>query len=82
MTARATISKNMLDELIRAKLGDEEKCQGVRPMPVAWRVRVNGGPNWAIPGWTGDSDSVGRCTERIAEYLRVLRLQFDIPEEA
>jgi len=81
MTDRSTITKKMLDELIRAKLGDEEKCRGVRPMPVAWRRRSNGGPNWVIPGWTGDSDSVGRCTDRISEYLRVLRSQFDIPEE-
>lgn len=79
---RAVITKNMLDELIRAKLGDEEKCKGVRPMPVAWKMRANGGPNWMIPGWTGDSEAVGQCTERIAEYLRVLRMQFDIPEEA
>ena len=79
---RAIITKNMLDELIRAKLGDEEKCGGVRPMPVAWKVPVNGGPNWTIPGWTGDSHAVNLCTERIAEYLRVLRSQFDIPEGA
>ena len=82
MTTRAIISKNTLDELIRAKLGDEERCTGVQPMPVRWKVRANGGPNWVIPGWTGDSGAVGRCTERISEYLRVLRSQFDIPEEA
>jgi hypothetical protein len=46
-----------------------------------WRLRTPDGPNWMIPGWTGDSDAVSRCTERIAEYLRVLRSQFDIPEE-
>ena len=79
---RAIITKNMLDELIRAKLGDEEKCRGVRPMPVAWKTPTNGGPNWVIPGWTGDSGAVSECTERIAEYLRVLRAQFDIPEGA
>jgi len=79
---RAIITKNMLDELIRAKLGDEEKCTGVRPMPVAWKIPANGGPNWVIPGWTGDSHAVNQCTERIAEYLRVLRSQFNIPEGA
>ena len=81
MAGRSTITKKMLDELIRAKLRDEHKCLGVRPMPVAWQLRANGGPNWVIPGWTGDSASVGQCTERISEYLRVLRSQFDIPEE-
>jgi hypothetical protein len=82
MTTRAVIGKHVLDGLIRAKLGDAEECRGARPLPVAWKPRANGGPNWAIPGWTGDSDAVTRCTERIAEYLRILRSQFDIPEEA
>jgi hypothetical protein len=82
MTTRAIISKDTLDALIRAKLGDEDKCNGVQPMPVRWKPRSNGGPNWIIPGWTGDSTTVGRCTERLAEYLRVLRSRFDIPEEA
>jgi len=79
--ARAVITKQTLDQLIRAKIGDEGKCGGVHPMPVMWRMRTPDGCNWIIPGWTGDSDSVSRCTERIAEYLRVLRAQFDIPEE-
>jgi hypothetical protein len=82
VATRAIISKHTLDELIRAKLGDEDKCQQVWPMPVAWRSRADGGPNWAIPGWTGDSHAVGRCTQRLSEYLRILRSQFDIPEEA
>src|SRR5689334_15719020 len=82
MTTRASITKSMLDELIRAKLGDEERCRGVRPMPVAWKTRANGGPNRTLRGWTGDSAAVAHCTERIAEYLRILRSQFDIPEEA
>lgn len=78
---RAVISKQVLDELIRAKIGDDDRCRGVHPMPVMWRLRTPDGPNWMIPGWTGDSDAVSRCTERLAEYLRVLRSQFDIPEE-
>ena len=80
MVARAIISKNMLDGLIRAKL--TEDCANVDPMPVIWRQRVNGGCNWVVPGWTGDSSAVQRCVDRMGDYLRILRTQFDIPEEA
>src|SRR6185503_15082050 len=41
MPERAVISKHLLDELIRAKLGGIP-CRGVDPLPVAWRARVNG----------------------------------------
>lgn len=80
MAARAIISKNMLDGLIRAKLLEE--CKNVDPMPVIWRQPVNGGCNWVIPGWTGDSQAVQGCVDRMGDYLRILRTQFDIPEEA
>ena len=77
---RAVISKNLLDELIRAKLGDI--CRGVHPLPVVWRAPANGGCNWVVPGWTGDSDAIGRCMDHMSEYLRILRTQFDIRDEA
>ena len=80
MASRAIISKNVLDGLIRAKL--TEHCANVDPLPVIWRRPVNGGCNWVVPGWTGDSHSVQRCVDLIGDYLRVLRAQFDIPEEA
>ena len=81
MPERAVISKQLLDELIRAKL-DSTLCRGVDPLPVAWRTRANGGCNWVVPGWTGDSGAITRCMDHMAEYLRILRTQFDIPEEA
>ena len=78
---RAVVNKNVLDEMIRVRMGDKE-CPGVKPLPVVWRRRVNGdGCNWAISGWTGDSNAVQRCNERMGEYLRSLRAQFDIPDE-
>ena len=80
MPERAVISKHLLDELIRAKL-DASLCRGADPLPVAWRARANGGCNWVVPGWTGDSDAISRCTQHMAEYLRILRTQFDIPGE-
>ena len=80
MAARAIISKNMLDGLIRAKL--TEQCGNVDPLPVIWRPATNGGCNWVVPGWTGDSNSVQRCIDRMGDYMRILRTQFDIPEEA
>ena len=79
---RAIVKKQVLDELIRAKLQDTEVCKGVKPLPVAWRVRSNGGCNWTIPGWTGDSAAVFACTERMRQYLQLLKLRYDIPEEA
>jgi hypothetical protein len=80
MPERAVISKHLLDELIRAKL-EGIPCRGVDPLPVAWRTRANGNCNWVVPGWTGDSDAINRCMQDMAEYLRILRTQFDIPEE-
>ena len=43
--------------------------------------RDAGGCNWMIPGWTGDARLVESCVEQIADYLRFLRDQFDIPED-
>jgi len=77
---RAVVSKHILDEMIRARIGDHA-CAGVKPLPVAWRARQGEGCNWVVSGWTGDSDAVRTCTERLAEYLRSLRAQFDIPDE-
>ena len=77
---RAVVSKNILDEMIRARMGDNE-CPGVKPLPIVWRRRLNGGCNWAVSGWTGDSEAVRACNERLGDYLRSLRAQFDVPEE-
>ena len=79
--ARSLVSKQVLDQLIRAKLVEERICAGVKPLPVAWRRPVNGNCNWAIPGWTGESAAVLACTERMRAYLQDLRYQFDIPDE-
>ena len=51
--AKATISKRVLDTLIRAKLARMEHCDKIEPLPVAWRKRDGNGCNWEIPGWTG-----------------------------
>ena len=77
---RTVVEKQVLDELIRAKLGDEQECKGVRPLPVAWRRRSAQGCNWVVPGWTGDSEAVKSCIERMRQFMQVLRTQFDIPE--
>lgn len=78
---KATISKRVLDTLIRAKIAKLNGCSAIEPMPVAWRKRDPGGCNWTIPGWTGDARLVASCVEQIADYLRFLRDQFDIPED-
>ena len=80
--SRATISKRVLDLLIRAKLAKLAECSRAEPLPVAWRKRDNGhGCNWEIPGWTGEARQVETCIEQLRDYLRFLREQFDIPEE-
>jgi len=80
--AKTIISKRDLDALIRNRLETYvPDCQDVSPLPIVWRARLNSGANWAIPGWTGESDSVRRCTERIHRHLRELRLSYDIPDE-
>jgi hypothetical protein len=80
--SKATISKRVLDTLIRAKLARLENCSEIEPLPVAWRVRDRSGCNWEIPGWTGESRAVDGCIGQIGDYLRFLRDQFDVPEES
>lgn len=77
---RAIVDKQVLDQLIRAKLGDHPDCGGVKPLPVTWRRPSADGCNWVVPGWTGDSDAVKACLERMRTFLQVLRAEFDIPE--
>ncbi len=79
--AKATISKRVLDTLIRAKLAKIADCGAVEPLPVAWRRRNHNGCNWEIPGWTGDAKTVERCIEQLRDYLRFLSEQFDIAED-
>ncbi|HSN20455.1 MAG TPA: hypothetical protein VLS49_07255 [Usitatibacter sp.] len=80
--SRATISKRVLDTLIRAKVAKVRDCASVEPLPVAWRRRENHhGCNWEIPGWTGDARAVRGCIEQLGDYLRFLGEQFDIPED-
>ena len=80
---KTIISKRDLDALIRMHLVNafQDECTSVAPMPVVWRARCNGQPNWAIPGWTGESDVVRRCVDRLHHQLRDLRRLYDIPEE-
>ena len=79
---KTIISKRDLDALIRNRLETyAPDCNDVTPLPIVWRARMNSDANWAIPGWTGDSDSVQRCTERIRIHLRELRGTYDIPDE-
>ena len=80
--AKTTISKRDLEALIRNRLemfGPD--CQDVAPMPIVWRARRNSDANWAIPGWTGNSESVRRCTQRLDRHMRELRITYDIPDE-
>jgi hypothetical protein len=78
---KATISRRVLDTLIRAKLAKLNGCINVEPLPVAWRRRDASGCNWEIPGWTGDAHLVESCVDQLRDYLRFLREQFDIPED-
>lgn len=80
--SKATISRRVLDTLIRAKLAKMSNgCENVEPLPVAWKEPQSSGCNWEIPGWTGDAKNVAQCAEQLRDYLRFLREQFDIPEE-
>ena len=79
--AKATISKRVLDTLIRAKLAKVDDCRRVEPMPVAWKNPNGNGSNWEIPGWTGDVQHVSVCVEQLRDYLKFLSDQFDIAEE-
>jgi len=79
---KATISKSVLNTLIRAKLDKLKICDGVRPSGVHWQERDRAGNNWTIPAWEGESAVVQRCTEEMREYLRFLGEQFDIPDDA
>ena len=74
--SRAVVDPTILDSLIRAKLAQLNGCAGVQPLPVQ---PCDGGAGWHVPGWTGDSREVGRCSEKIAQYLSFLQSQFDIP---
>ena len=79
---KTIISKRDLDALIRNRLETiAPECEDVVPMPIVWRARMKSDANWAIPGWTGDSHSVRRCTERLRRQLRELRNTYDIPDE-
>jgi hypothetical protein len=79
--AKATISKRVLDTLIRAKLARVDPCLRIEALPVAWRKRDGSGCNWEIPGWTGESGHLDACLAQLRDYLRFLREQFDVPEE-
>ena len=79
---KATISKRVLDTLIRAKLARLDNCTKIEPLPVAWRRRGHDGCNWEIPGWTGESRGIDGCLAQLRDYLRFLREQFDVPEES
>jgi hypothetical protein len=77
---KTIISKRDLDALIRMHIVPAE-CAEVTPLPVVWRARSSDEPNWAIPGWMGDSKAVGRCVDHFRAYLRQLRSTYDIPDE-
>jgi len=79
---KTVISKRDLDALIRMHLVNiGRECAQVTPMPVVWRARGRTDCNWAIPGWTGDSEVVRKCIERLNGDLRELRRTYDIPDE-
>src|SRR5690242_162799 len=61
--SKATISRRVLDTLIRAKLAKTGGCENVEPLPVAWKDPNANGCNWEIPGWTGDAKNVAACAE-------------------
>ncbi len=80
--AKTVISKRDLDALIRMHLVNiSDDCAKVAPMPVIWRARQRSGCNWAVPGWTGESETVRRCVDRLRPQLRQLRGAYDIPDE-
>jgi hypothetical protein len=80
--AKTIISKRDLDALIRIHLVNiSDDCAMVAPLPVVWRARKRAGCNWAVPGWTGDSQAVEKCVDRLRLQLRELRGAYDIPDE-
>jgi hypothetical protein len=79
---KATISKRVLDTLIRAKLANVKQCQGFDPLPVEWRRPDVRGCNWFVPGWSDDADDLASCLDQVQRYLRVLGEQFEIPDES
>lgn len=79
---KTVIDKRDLDALIRMHLANiSEDCATIAPMPVVWRARGRSGCNWSVPGWTGDSQVIERCVDRLRPQLRELRSAYDIPEE-
>jgi hypothetical protein len=79
---KTIISKRDLDAIIRTHLMNVgPPCDHVSPMPVVWKARSRSACNWAIPGWTGHSESVRKCVDRLNGPLRQLRRTYDIPEE-
>ena len=80
--AKTVISKRDLDALIRMHLVNiGRECAQATPMPVVWRARGRTDCNWAIPGWTGDSEAVRKCIDRLNGDLRDLRRTYDVPDE-
>ena len=75
---RVTISKRVLDRLIRAKLEMIDDCSGVSALPVVVRRQESRGCNWSVPGWTGEADFVNRCNRKMKSYLEFLRGQFNV----
>jgi hypothetical protein len=80
---KTIITKRDLDALIHMHIlhSSSNECAQVTPLPVVWRARGRNDCNWAIPGWTGDSEAVRRCVDRLHHQLRGLRVLYDIPEE-
>jgi hypothetical protein len=78
---RAVVSKRLLDRMIRDKVRKLIECENVDALPVVWRERLGLECNWEVPGWSGASEAVKRCTASMTPYLEFLGSQFDIPEE-
>jgi hypothetical protein len=78
---RVTISRRVLDRLIRAKMEMIDDCGGVNALPVVVKERPGRGCNWTIPGWTGDADFVNRCNRKMKTYLEFLRGQFNVADK-
>jgi hypothetical protein len=78
---RVTISKRILDRLIRAKLVQIEGCQGVNALPVMVKGAPDNGCIWTIPGWTGEAQAIDRCHDKMKTYIEFLRGQFNVSEQ-
>jgi hypothetical protein len=78
---RAVVSKRLLDRMIREEMGQIVECGEAQPLPVVWRERLGVECNWEVPGWSGGSAAVRRCSQRLEPYLAFLGEQFDIPDE-